>query len=125
MKARNYNELLKARGYKKVSEMPDHIVRNKQTGELEFNKHTYASLITYEKKHKYYKVRCYIKTDTHGKAQEMEMVISSNLKMTHNIEEFKQAHFEYDYLAQEVVKIYDCFEQLKQMKSPKHIYCFN
>ena len=124
MKVRNYNELLRARGYKKVSEMPDHIVRNKQTGELELDKHTYAKGITYEKVHRYYKVSCYITVDTHGKAQEMKMFINTN-KLTPDIYEFKKASLDHSYLSQEAMKIYDCFEQLKQMKSPKHIYCFN
>jgi len=123
MKAKNYSQILKARGYKKVSETPDHIVRNKQNGELELDKHTYAKNITYEKVHLYYKVSCHVTVDTHGKAQEMKMFISTN-KLTPDIFEFKKASADYGYLSQEAIKIYEAFETLKSMKAPKHLYCF-
>ena len=103
MKVRRYDELLRSRGYK--------IVKH----------NNYQGTDVYEKEHSKNLIRCYIEKDSHGKAQTMSFNISQkNIPMT--FEDFKTQEFDREYLWREANKIHECFEQLKQMKSPKHIY---
>ena len=103
MKARRFDEVLRARGYK---------CRERSE---------YQGVNIYEKDHKFNKVVCYVTKDSHGKAQTMSFNISQkNIPMT--FEDFKTQEFDREYLWREANKIHECFEQLKQMKSPKHIY---
>ena len=105
MKARRFDEILRARGYKVVSQTK------------------YDGLNMYIKKHKYNSSYCYVEKDTHGKAQSMNFNITNN-NLPQNMDEFKEAEFDRGYLAKEAEKIHEAFEQLKVLKSPKHIYCF-
>jgi len=107
MKAKNYNQVLRARGYKarKLSE--------------------YQGQCIYEKNHLYNKVVCYIEKDSHGKAQTMTFAIYNQIdRIPKDMVEFKEAEFDRSYLVKEAQKIHEAFTQLKELKSPKHIYCF-
>lgn len=103
MKVRRYDELLRARGYKCVGH------------------NDYQGTDVYEKEHSKNLIRCYIEKDSHGKAQTMSFNISQkNIPMT--FEDFKTQEFDREYLWREANKIHECFELLRQMKSPKHVY---
>ena len=106
MKARRYDDILRARGFK-TRERTD-----------------YQGVNIYEKEHKFNKVVCTVVKDTHGKAQVMLFNIYHTLRFPQSMEEFKEQEFDRDYLYKEATKIHEAFEQLKQLKSPKHIYCF-
>jgi len=106
MKARRYDEVLRARGYK--------VIKHNE----------YQGTDIYEKKHLFNTIYCSVVKDTHGKAQEMNFMITGGNKIPSDFEDFKRASLDHEFLAREAVKIHDCFEQLKQMKSPKHLYCF-
>ena len=102
MKVRRYDELLKARGYKVVE-------------------HTdYQGTNLFVKKHTYNTITCQVIKDTHGKAQTMSFVITSQISNDSEIQ--KQIDLDTKYLSTEANKIHECFELLRQMKSPKHIY---
>ncbi len=113
-KFRRYDEILRARGYKKVHFQPD---RYGETEKL----YSYAGLAIYRKVHTHNDITCYVKVDTHGKAQEMEFCIGQDYK-TRDFETCKKVELDREYLWHEAMKIYNCFKQLKQMKSPKHVY---
>jgi len=106
MKARRYDDILRARGYK---------VRERTN---------YQGLNVYVKEHKYNKVVCTVIKDTHGKAQSMTFNIYNTLKTPQDMVEFKEQEFDRSYLVKEATKIHEAFETLKTMKSPKHLYCF-
>ena len=106
MKARRFDEVLRARGFK-VRERTD-----------------YQGLNVYEKEHKFNKIVCYVEKDSHGKAQSMTFNIYNTLKTPKDMVEFKEQEFDRNYLVKEATKIHEAFEQLKVLKSPKHIYCF-
>lgn len=105
MKAKNYRQILNARGYKALS-------GTKYAGNSEF-----------EKRHKYNLVICTVTKDAHGKGTAIRFSIWP-AKTPMNMNEFKEAEFDRQYLAKEAEKIYEAFEELKKLKSPKHIYCF-
>ncbi len=106
MKAKNYNQVLRARGYK-ARELID-----------------YAGTCVYVKEHIYNKIVCTITKDTHGKGQTMTFNIYNTLRTPKDMTEFKEAEFDRSYLVKEANKIHEVFEALKQMKAPKHLYCF-
>ena len=104
MKVRRYDELLRARGYKVV----------------QYTK--YYGTNIYIKSHAKNTIVCYVKKDTHGKAQEMTFGFENSNTDIKEFEDFKKIEFDREYLWREANKIHECFEQLKQMKSPKHVY---
>ena len=106
MKARRFDEVLRARGYK-CRERSD-----------------YQGLNVYVKEHKYNKIVCTVVKDSHGKAQSMTFNIYGTLKVPSDMTEFKEQEFDRSYLAKEANAIHEAFEKLKEMKSPKHLYCF-
>lgn len=107
MKVRNYRQVLKARGFKCREQSK------------------YQGLNVFEKEHLYNKVVCTVIKDTHGKAQSMTFNIYGTLRTPKDMVEFKEAEFDRSYLVKEANVIHDAFEKLKEMKSPKHLYCFN
>ena len=117
MKARNYAQVLKARGYKRT--MTDYVMSQVYRWDYQDGK-----IVVYVKEHKYNKARIVIWKDSHKKGLTFEASIFTTADASKSIEDFKQAEFDRQYLATEVIKIHEAFEQLKQMKSPKHIYCF-
>lgn len=102
MKVRRFDEILRARGYKAQEQVK------------------YQGTNVYVKQHKYNIVTCMVQKDSHGKAQDMWFAITSQIE--HDKEIQKQIDLDADYLSLEADKIHEAFEQLKQMKSPKHIY---
>jgi len=106
MKAKNYTQVLKARGFK-CRERSD-----------------YQGLNVFEKVHRFNKVVCTVIKDTHGKAQAMTFNIYNTLQTPKDMVEFKEAEFDRSYLVKEAEAIHKAFEELKQMKAPKHLYCF-
>lgn len=106
MKAKNYNQVLRSRGYR-ARELTD-----------------YEGICVYEKEHLFNKIVCYVKKDSHGKGQEMTFNVYSTLRLPQNMEEFKAQEFDRSYLVMEAQKIHDAFEGLKKLKSPKHLHCF-
>ena len=102
MKAKNYRQILESRGYKAN-------IVNK-----------YQGTDVYVKEHKYSIITCMVKKDTHGKAQDMWFAITSQIKQDKEIQ--KRIDSDADFLSIEANKIHNAFEQLKSMKSPKHIY---
>ena len=102
-KFRRYDELLRARGYTIV----------------EHNE--YQGCDIYVKKHTYNEILCFVEKDSHGKAQDMNFKFIWS-KLQGSFESLKRIEFDREYLWREANKIHECFEQLKQMKSPKHIY---
>ena len=106
MKAKNYNQVLRARGYKA----------------RELCK--YEGTCVYVKEHLYNKIVCYVKKDSHGKAQVMTFNIYNTLRTPKDMVEFKEQEFDRSYLVKEATKIHEVFETLKTMKAPKHLYCF-
>ena len=106
MKAKNYNQVLKNRGYK-VRELTE-----------------YAGTCIYVKEHTFNKVVCTVVKDPHGKGQEMTFAIYNTLRTPKDMLEFKEAEFDRSYLVMEAEKIHNAFEELKKLKSPKHLYCF-
>ena len=72
MKAKNYNQVLRARGYKA----------------RELNK--YEGICVYEKVHKFNKIVCYVKKDSHGKGQEMTFNIYGTVTTPKDMVEFKE-----------------------------------
>ena len=107
MKARRFDEVLRARGYK---------CRERSE---------YQGINIYEKDHKFNKVVCYVIKDSHGKAQSMSFNIFNQInRIPNDMVEFKEQEFDRSYLVKEAEKIFEAFEQLKTLKSPKHIYCF-
>jgi hypothetical protein len=108
MKAKDYSQILKARGYRVAGSV---------------NK--YEGVDVYIKSHLYNAVICEVVKDSHGKAQEMTFTFVGGKKTpAKDIQTFKEVEGDRQYLTTEAIKIHECFEQLKQMKSPKHIYCF-
>ena len=109
MKAKNYGEILKARGFKLI----------------DFTYTKYQGTNVFVKEHKYNRITCYVEKDSHGKGQNMSFSIVSQLMLLkQEPEAAKQCKSDYEYLVQEANKIYKAFEQLKNMKAPKHLYCF-
>jgi hypothetical protein len=107
MKARRFDEILRARGYKAQEQVK------------------YQGTNVYIKQHIYNTLICKVEKDSHGKAQSMSFqMIGGTKTLTGNIEEFKKAEFDREFLVREAIKIHDAFEQLKQLKAPKHLYCF-
>jgi ribosomal protein L19 len=106
MKAKNYNQVLRARGYK-ARELSE-----------------YEGICIYEKSHKFNKIVCYVRKDSHGKGQEMTFNIYSTLKTPQDMVEFKEQEFDRGYLVKEAEAIHKAFEELKTLKAPKHLYCF-
>ena len=106
MKAKNYNQVLRARGYR-ARELAD-----------------YEGICIYEKAHKFNKIVCYVKKDSHGKGQEMTFNIYSTSKTPQDMVEFKEQEFDRGYLVKEAEAIHKAFEELKTLKAPKHLYCF-
>ena len=104
MKAVNYKQVLKFRGYKA-----------REIG---------RDCCVYEKEHIYNKIVCYVKKDSHCKGQEMTFQIYTGRKQPKDMVEFKAAEFDRSYLVMEANKIHEAFEQLKVLKAPKYIYCF-
>lgn len=108
MKARRFDEILRARGYKVQEQVK------------------YQGTNVYIKHHIYNTLICKVEKDSHGKAQTINFVVGSKLPEFTNLEEFKEkckvANLDREYLIAEAERITDCFEQLKQMKAPKHIY---
>ena len=108
-KFRNYNQVLKSRGYKIFE--PSY---SKYSGETMFIK-----------KHQYNEIHCYVQKDTHGKGQSINFVILSKLVLLRDDpEKAKVCQNDYEYLKMEANKIYEAFEELKNLKSPKYIYKF-
>ena len=105
MKATNYRQVLKARGY--------HVVERTK----------YQGRNIFVKSHKYWNSYCIIEKDTHGKGQSIIFNITNN-QFPKDMVEFKEAEFDRSYLIKELNVINDAFEKLKEMKSPKHLYCF-
>ncbi len=105
MKAKNYSQILKARGYKPV------LINEYQGTDL------------YRKTHATNEVICSVEKDSHGKAQTMTFEINQ-YKKPQDFEQFKKSEFDREFLWREANKIHEAFEQLKQMKAPKHLYCF-
>lgn len=106
MKAKNYNQVLRARGYR---------VR-------EHSK--YEGFCVYEKEHQFNTIVCYVRKDSHGKGQTMTFNIYNTIQIPTNMEEFKSAEFDRGYLVKEAEAIHKAFEELKTLKAPKHLYCF-
>jgi len=106
MKATNYNQVLRARGFKA----------------RELSK--YQGLNVYEKEHKFNKIVCTVIKDSHGKAQSMTFNIYNTLKTPKTMEEFKEQEFDRGFLVKEANVIHAAFEKLKGMKRPKYLYCF-
>ena len=106
MKAKNYNQILKSRGY---------VVRERSN---------YQGQNVFVKEHLFNKVVCIAEKDSHGKGQTMMFNIYGTLRTPTNMEEFKKANLDREFLYREALKIHEAFEQLKQLKSPKHLYCF-
>ena len=106
MKAKNYNQILRARGYvaRELSE--------------------YRGQCVYIKEHLFNKVVCTVTKDAHGKGQAMTFAIYNTLRTPQNMEEFKSAEFDRGYLVKEAEKIHQAFEDLKALKAPKRLYCF-
>lgn len=103
MKAKNYSQILKARGYEPA------IINKYQGTDLYIKVHTTNEII------------CRVEKDSHGKAQTMMFEINQ-YKKPKDFEQFKKSEFDREYLWREANKIHEAFEQLKQMKAPKHIY---
>jgi len=112
MKARNYRQVLEARGYKAETV------------------NEYQGTDVYKKVHLYNTVVCKVEKDSHGKAQDISFNIATKMPelVNHDMEDWsykmKKALLDREFLVQELIKITDYFEQLRQMKSPKHLYCF-
>lgn len=104
MKAKNYNQVLRARGYKAVEQTK------------------YQGTNVYVKKHKYNVSTCTVIKDTHGKGQSIEFTITSQVSIDPEIK--KQIDFDASYLATEAGKIIEAFVKLREMKAPKYLYCF-
>lgn len=104
-KFRNYNQLLKSRGY-------EALIKNE-----------YKGTDLYIKIHATNEITCRVVKDSHGKAQTMMFEINQYKKPT-NFEEFKKSEFDREYLWREANKIHEAFEELKVLKSPKYIYKF-
>lgn len=102
MKARRYDDILRARGYKPVE-------RTK-----------YQGVNLYKKVHKYNACFCQVIKDTHGKGQSIEITITSQISIDPDIK--KEIELDAGYLQKEAHKIIEAFIKLKEMKSPKHIY---
>lgn len=104
MKVVNYQQLLKARGYK---------CRERSE---------YQGISVFEKQHIFNKIVCTVVKDSHGKGVEMTFSAYNTTRTPKNMYEFKEAEFDRSYLVMEANKIHDAFEELKTKKSPKHIY---
>ena len=113
MKARRYDEILRARGYTLIENL---------RGNMDLPT-TYKRIDVYEKKHKHNKIWCSVTIDSHGKAQEMKFSFIHS-SSPDNMEEFKKIEIDRQYLYIEAMKIHEAFELLKVKKSPKYIYCF-
>ncbi|MBR4378262.1 MAG: hypothetical protein IKP50_05240 [Bacilli bacterium] len=108
-KFRNYNQVLKSRGYKVF--------------EPSYSK--YGGEIMFVKEHKYNRITCFVEKDTHGKGQRISFTILSQLVLLRDDpEKAKECKNDYEYLLIEANKIYEAFEELKVLKSPKYIYKF-
>ncbi len=102
MKAKNYSDILKARGYKVIE-------------------HTkYQGVNVYVKKHKYNVSTCTVIKDSHGKGQSIEFAITSQISTDPEIK--KEINLDVSYLDLEASKIIEAFIKLKELKAPKHIY---
>ena len=106
MKAKNYNQVLRARGY-----------RARELSE-------YQGQCVYVKEHMFNKIVCYVTKDGHGKGQTMMFTIYNTTRTPQDMVEFKAAEFDRGYLVKEAEAIHKAFEELKNMKAPKHLYCF-
>jgi len=107
MKARRFDEILRARGYKVVNQVK------------------YQGTNVYLKTHLYNAVICEVIKDSHGKAQEMTFTFVGGKKTpTKDIQTFREVEGDREYLVKEALKIHEAFEELKQLKAPKHLYCF-
>lgn len=104
MKAKNYNQVLRARGYKS-RELVD-----------------YEGICVYEKVHRFNKIVCYVKKDSHGKGQEMTFNFYQTFTTPQNMVEFKEQEFDRSYLVKEANVIHEAFVKLREMKAPKYIY---
>ena len=102
MKVRNYDQVLKARGYECIKSTK------------------YQGTNVYVKKHTYNVITCMVGKDAHGKAQEMWFTITDQFHPDTEVQ--KKIDLDAEYLFLEAKKIRKAFEQLKQMKAPKHIY---
>jgi len=107
MKLSNYHQTLKARGYK-VRELSE-----------------YQGINVFEKEHKFNKIVCTVVKDTHGKGVEMTFNIYPTLTTPKDMVEFKEQEFDRSYLVKEATVIHQAFEELKTLKSPKHVHYFN
>ena len=107
MKARRFDDVLRYRGYK---------CRERSE---------YQGVNIYEKEHLYNKVVCTVVKDSHGKAQSMTFNIYNQInRIPKDMVEFKEAEFDRSYLVKEAQAIHEAFEKLREMKGPKHLYCF-
>lgn len=110
MKARRYDEVLRARGYECIERVP------------------YAGEDTYIKQHVYNTFICKVTKDSHGKAQSIRFTVATKLPKVTTIDEynykFRQVVADREFLEKEATKIIEAFEELKKLKSPKYIYCF-
>ena len=107
MKVKDYRQVLKARGYKC------------------YERSDYQGTNIFVKEHLYNKIVCTIVKDTHGKAQTMTFNIYPTLRTPTDMVEFGEQEFDRGYLFKEAKAIHNAFEELKEKKSPKYIYCFN
>ena len=117
MKARNYAQVLKARGYKRT--MTDYVMSQVYRWDYEA-----GQIVVYVKEHLYNKVRIVIRKDSHKKGLTFEASIFTTAEASKSLENFKKAEFDRQFLATEIIKIHEAFDQLKQMKAPKYLYCF-
>jgi len=110
MKATNYRQILKARGYKVQIQIK------------------YQGTNVYIKKHIYNTLICKVEKDSHGKGQTINFVVASKLPEFTDLKDFKEkckvADLDREYLIAEAERIHEAFEELKAKKSPKYIYCF-
>lgn len=110
MKFKDYNAVLKARGYTRYQGIP--YVK-------------YKGQNMFEKKHKYNVVHCYVSKDSHGKAYHMSFFITSQLVLLKDDpEKAKLCKQDYEFLLLEANEIYRAFEELKKLKSPKAVNAF-
>lgn len=105
MNAKNYRQILNARGYREISNPK------------------YKGLCVFEKEHRYNRIECWVEKDPHGKGVGMTFKAYS-CGWTGTIEKFKEAEFDRRYLVKEALAIHEAFEKLKAKKSPKSVACF-
>ena len=108
MKAKDYRQLLKMRGYKL-----------EKVGPYEYSK--YGGTTAFVKEHLYNRVVCFVDKDSHGKAQHFDFTITSQLMMLEDKQKKKDCELDYRYLLKEVSELCKACYALRDMKSPKHI----